>query len=76
MVKKEESRLLEKAVTLIVIPLLTGFCGVGISLAFKLHEMLVELSRRQYNIEQSISVLQARYDIESVEWREHVRKTP
>jgi hypothetical protein len=60
-------------VSVVLVPIATGLCGVGVSLAFKLHESLAEIQSHVSSIERSLSVLQTRYEIESINWNQHLK---
>lgn len=60
-------------VSVVLVPVATGLCGVGVSLAFKLHESLTEIQIHVGAIERTLSVLQTRYEIESINWNQHLK---
>jgi hypothetical protein len=62
-----------KVVSLILIPLMSGLCGVGVALAFRLSDTIIEIETHLAVIEKSVSNLQTRYEIESDLWNRHIR---
>ena len=62
-----------QVVTVFLIPIISGLCGVGIALAFRLSDTIVEIESHLTVIEKSLSNLQTRYEVESDLWNRHIR---
>jgi hypothetical protein len=61
-------------VSVVLVPVISGLCGIGVALGFKVHESLTEIQTHVGAIERTLSVLQTRYEIESINWNQHLKE--